>query len=422
MFLDMGLGKTTSALTAIKDLVDSFMVNRVLVIAPLRVANSVWAQEVDKWGHLKGLKVSVCTGSARQREAALQITADVYVINRENVVWLVDRYKKKWPFDMIVVDESSSFKNASTKRFRALRKTLPYAERMVLLTGTPSPNSLVDLWSQMYLIDFGERLGRTLTGFKDRFFEKDFMGWNLAIRTGSADKIHALVSDKVIHMDAKDYLDMPDRIDVEVSVPLSPKDMAAYKDFERSMFIDLGDDEIEAMSAGVLAGKLLQYASGAMYTNDKGAWSEIHIAKLDALTDLVEDNPNENILVAYNFKSDLARLKKRFPTARILDKKQETIDDWNAGRIPLLFAHPASAGHGLNLQRGGAMCVWFTLNWSLEYYQQFNARLHRQGQDRPVRVVHFIASGTIDHRVMSVLKSKDATQADLLNALKPRGE
>ena len=419
LFLDMGLGKSVSTLTAISDLVDGFVVNRVLVIAPLRVANSVWAQEVGKWSHLKDVTVSVCTGTEKNRRAGLQKTADVYVINRENVVWLVNLYGKKWPFDMVVIDESSSFKNASSKRFKALRKVLPYIDSMVLLTGTPSPNGLLDLWSQMYLIDMGQRLGRTLTGFKDRFFEKDFMGWNLTIREGADEKIHALVADKIIHMSAEDYLDMPDRSDVNVPVQLPAKVLAEYKDFERTMFMEIGEDEIEALSAGVLANKLMQFASGAVYTNDKGAWAEVHKEKLDALADLIDDNKGETVLVAYNFKSDLERLKKRFPDARVLDKEQQTIDDWNAGRIPLLLAHPASAGHGLNLQRGGALCVWYSLNWSLELYQQFNARLYRQGQDRPVRVVHIMAEGTIDQRVLHALTAKDATQRDLLGALKP---
>lgn len=419
LFLDMGLGKTTSTLTAISDMVDGFEVNRVLVVAPLRVANSVWKQEVDKWSHLSDLRVSVCTGSARDRAAALKVTADVYVINRENIPWLVEHYGKKWPFDMLVIDESSSFKNATSKRFKALRRALPMIDRVVLLTGTPSPNGLMDLWAQMYLLDYGERLGRTLTAYRQRFFDQGYMGWTYELREGSAEKIHALISDKVIHMSAEDYLDMPERIDVVREVDLSPKVLAEYKVFENTMFLEIDEDEIEALTAGVLANKLMQYASGAVYTNDKGAWAEVHKEKLDALAEIIEDNTGENILVAYNFKSDLERLKKRFPNARVLDKEQSTIDAWNRGDIPLLLAHPASAGHGLNLQQGGALCVWFSLNWSLELYQQFNARLYRQGQDRPVRVVHIVCGGTIDRRVVKVLGEKDATQSDLLTALKP---
>ena len=417
--LQMGLGKSVSTLTAISDMLDGFTANKVLVIAPLRVANSVWAQETRLWAHLNHLRVSVCTGPEKARRAALSVDADVYVINRENVPWLVQNYGTKWPFDTVVVDESSSFKNASAKRFKALRKMLPNIESMVLLTGTPSPNGLLDLWAQMYLIDYGERLGRTLTGYKHRFFEADYWGRKFEPRAGADQKIHALLADKVIHMSAEDYLNMPDRIDLVETVSLG-KAEAGYKDFERTMLAELDDGkEVEAATAAVLANKLMQYANGAIYTDAHKNWTETHTAKLDGLAEIVEDNPSETILVAYNYASDLERLRKRFPAARVLDKKQETIDAWNRGEIGMLLAHPASAGHGLNLQRGGALCVWFGLNWSLELYQQFNARLHRQGQDRPVRVVHIVAEDTIDQRVMGVLRDKDATQKNLLNALKP---
>lgn len=418
--LDMGMGKTTSTLTAIRDMTHAFEVSKVLIVAPLRVANSVWAQETRLWGHLRDLTVSVCTGSERQRVSALSLDADVYVINRENIPWLVEKYGKRWPFDMVVIDESSSFKNASSKRFKALKKMLPSIEKMVLLTGTPSPNGLLDLWAQIYLIDFGERLGRTMTGYKQRFFEADFMGYKFTPRAGSDEKIHHLISDKVVHMSAEDYLSLPDRIDIEQRIDMPAKSLRDYKDFERTMLAELEDGEdIEALSAAALANKMLQWSNGAVYTDETRRWSETHKAKLDTLAEIIDDNEGENILVAYNYKSDLERLLKRFPQARPLDKQQETIDAWNRGEIPLLLAHPASAGHGLNLQKGGALCVWFGLNWSLEYYQQFNARLHRQGQQRPVRIVHIVCRDTIDERVLSVLKDKDATQASLLNALKP---
>lgn len=416
--LDMGLGKSVSTLTAISDMLDGFTANKVLVIAPLRVANSVWAQEARLWGHLKHLRVSVCTGVEKARRAALAVDADVYVINRENIPWLVDNYGKKWPFDVVVIDESSSFKNPSSKRFKALRKMLPDIESMVLLTGTPSPNGLLDLWSQMYLIDYGERLGRTMTGYKQRFFEADYFGRKFEPRAGSSEKIHSLMSDKVIHMSADDYLDMPARIDFAVNVDLPKVALDGYLEFERTMLAEIDEQEIEAATAAVLANKLLQYAGGAVYTDANKNWAETHCAKLDALSEIIDDNPNETMLVAYNYKSDLERLLSRFPQARVLDKHQDTIDDWNKGRIPLLLAHPASAGHGLNLQNGGALCVWFSLNWSLEYYQQFNARLHRQGQTRPVRIAHIVANNTIDQRVLSVLQNKNATQKSLLDALK----
>jgi len=416
--LDMGLGKTASTLTVISDMLDGFTANKVLVVAPLRVANSVWRQEGGLWEHLKHLRISVCTGSDKARRGALALDADVYVINRENMPWLVENYGAKWSFDMVVIDESSSFKNASSKRFKALRKMLPHIDAMVLLTGTPSPNGLLDLWAQMYLIDYGERLGRTLTGYKQRFFEADYFGRKFDLRPGSADKIHGLLSDKIVHMNADDYLDMPARIDLTIGVDLPPEVMSNYLDFERTMLAEIDGEEVEAATAAVLANKLLQYANGALYTNAAGSWAEAHGVKLDALAEIVEDNPGETMLVAYNYKSDLERLVKRFPQARVLDKKQETIDAWNRGEIPMLLAHPASAGHGLNLQNGGALCVWFGLNWSLEYYQQFNARLHRQGQTRPVRIAHIVSNNTIDQRVLGVLQNKNATQKSLLDALK----
>jgi SNF2 family DNA or RNA helicase len=418
--LEMGLGKTTSTLTAVCDMLDSFTANKVLVVAPLRVANSVWAQETRLWEHLKHLRVSVCTGTEKARRSALSLDADIYVINRENIPWLVVNYGKGWDFDVVVIDESSSFKNPSSKRFKALRKMLPKIETMVLLTGTPSPNGLLDMWSQMYLIDYGERLGRTLTGYKQRFFEADYFGRKFEIRSGAARKIHSLLTDKIIHMSAEDYLDMPARIDLSVEVDIGNA-LIGYQEFERTMLAELeSGEEVEAVTAAVLANKLMQYANGALYTDDQGSWQETHAAKLDALAEIVEDNTGENMLVAYNYKSDLVRLLKRFPHARVLDKSQDTIDAWNRGEIPMLLAHPASAGHGLNLQKGGALCVWFGLNWSLELYQQFNARLHRQGQTRPVRIVHIVARDTIDGRVLSVLRDKDASQSSLLNALKPK--
>jgi len=418
--LEMGLGKSVSTLTAICDMLDTLTARKVLVVAPLRVANSVWAQEVRLWDHLKHLRVSVATGSNKARREALSLDADIYVINRENIPWLVENYAKQWDFDVVVIDESSSFKNPSSKRFKALRKMLPNIDSVILLTGTPSPNGLLDLWAQMYLVDYGERLGRTLTGYKQRFFEADYFGRKFEPRKGSEEKIHALLADKIIHMSADDYLDVPARIDLQVRVPMPPKVTEGYKEFERTMLAELDDgEEVEASTAAVLANKLMQYANGALYTDANGNWSETHAAKLDALSEIVDDNEGETILVAYNYKSDLARLLKRFPQAKLLDKRQETIDAWNRGDIPMLLAHPASAGHGLNLQKGGALCVWFGLNWSLELYQQFNARLHRQGQTRPVRVVHILAENTIDERVIGVLGDKDAVQRNLLTALKP---
>ena len=417
LFLDMGLGKSVSSLTAISNLSDSFAIRKTLVIAPLRVANSVWQQEAAKWQHTSGLKVSVCTGSEKTRMAALMVTADVYVINRENVPWLVKHHGAKWSFDCVVIDESSSFKSNSSQRFKALKRILPDTTHMVLLTGTPG--SLLDLWAQMYLIDFGERLGRTKGAYERRFFEADYMGYKLTPKRGAAEEIYALIGDVVLSMSAEDYLELPERISLFEKVQLPAKAMAQYLEFEKEMFADLPNgEEVEAQTAAALAGKLLQFSNGAMYHDEHKNWSELHTAKLDALAEIIEENDGENILVAYNFKHDLARLQARFPSAIVLDKKQSTIERWNTGDIKILLAHPQSAGHGINLQQGGCVAVWFGLNWSLELYQQFNARLHRQGQGRPVRIIHIVAEGCIDERVCEVLAQKDAVQADLLKALK----
>ena len=694
--LEMGLGKTVSTLTAITDLFDSLSISRVLVIAPLRVANSVWAQEARKWSHTKHLKIQICTGSEQRRLMALQHDADVYVINRENVPWLVKRYGAKWPFDMVVVDECfpkgteiltssgvldishvkigdvvmtskgpmpvtrtfkkktydlirltfsdgktiectpehpfatekgwlpaidvsglcvvrgsvsenkvgtsllfkillkasnvvaktririgdydgkidfefaiqkrlhsleqrsflgtgnkraiiesaqeiwtlpdcawgkwenkplrnvnarnfigrmadaicntykttkgfwvsnllqsrfwnsrkensfrdrwqlshiaeavgreerhfssvvrvdrienikckssrvvynletdgindyfangvlvhncSSFKSAASQRFKALKKVLPYTDSVVLLTGTPSPNGLLDLWSQVYLVDYGHALGRTMTSYKQRFFESDYMGYKWSPKAGASEQIHALIRPFSLSMAAEDYLDLPDRIELINGLTLDSKTHAEYISFEKKLFMELEDGkDVEAATAAVLANKLLQFCNGALYTDAHKNWSEIHTLKLDALEEIVAENAGENILVAYNYKSDLERLQKRFPDAVLLDKSQQVIDKWNRGEISMLLAHPQSAGHGLNLQHGGTMIVWFSLVWSLEYYQQFNARLHRQGQEKPVRIVHLIIHGCLDERVISVLRHKDATQSALLRALK----
>lgn len=418
LWLDLGMGKSVSTLTAISDLVDSFEVSRVLVIAPLRVANSVWKQEAQRWQHLKHLRVNVVTGSEKQRLQALQSTADVYVINRENVVWLTELYAKRWSFDCVVIDEASSFKSNSSQRFKALKKVLPDTSHCVLLTGTPAPNGLLDLWAQVYLVDFGASLGRTMTGYKQRFFESDFMGYKFSPKQESYEKIQSLVAPFTLSMSADDYLDMPDRVNSIVELTLPTKTKSSYDDFKNELLLEIDDQELDAQSAAVLANKLLQFCNGAIYTDEHKNFVELHSEKLDALEDLVSDNPNENLLVAYNYKSDLDRLIKRFPSAVVLDKKPETIDDWNNGKIRMLLAHPASAGHGLNLQHGGSVIVWFGLNWSLEYYQQFNGRLHRQGQQKPVRVIHLVVKDCIDERVVAVLTDKAATQQDLLNAVK----
>ena len=426
LFLDLGLGKTVSTLTAISDLSDSFAINRVLIIAPLRVANTVWKQEADKWSHTNNLDIKICTGSEKNRIAALMSPAQIIVINRENIKWLVDflclhgtKYNiDKWIFDTVVIDESSSFKNPSSQRFKALKRIVPKTEHMVLLTGTPAPNGLLDLWSQSYLVDCGKTLGRNMTAYKQRYFDTDYMGYTLTPKKESKRIIEDLISPYTLSMQAEDYLDLPKRIDITINVEVPNKTMKAYKEFEKDLFVNIGGDEIEALSAGVLANKLLQFANGAVYTDDQHNYNELYTGKLDALSDIIEDNSGENILLAYNYKSDLERILKRFPNAVVLSKSGEELPDWNAGKIKLMVCHPASAAHGLNLQHGSSLMVWFGLNWSLELYQQFCARLHRQGQTKPVRIFHLVASETIDEKVMLVLANKDAVQSSLLEALK----
>ena len=418
LWAGLGLGKTITTLSAITDLIDSMAVAKVLIVAPLRVANSVWHKEAVNWQHTKHLKFSIVTGSEKERLAALHKTADVYVINRENVTWIVEHYAKKWPFDMIVLDESSSFKSASSQRFKSLRKTIPFTNRLVELTGTPSPNGLLDIWSQMYLIDSGERLGRSMTAYKQRFFEAGYNGYSFK-PVKSADKIiHKLIDDIVISLNVDDYLEMPERIDTVIKVQLPQNRLAEYQQLERDFLTQINDNDIVAYNAATLVGRLLEFCNGAMYTDELKNWTEIHSAKLDAIDDIISENSDENLLIAYNYKTDLIRLQARYPDAVVLDKNPDTIAQWNKGQIKMLLAHPASCGHGINLQHGGSIIVWFGLNWSLELYQQFNGRLHRQGQTKPVRIVHIVADGCIDNKVMQAIENKAQTQQDLLNALK----
>lgn len=418
LWLDMGMGKSATTLTAVADLSDSFTIAKALIIAPLRVANSVWAQEKNKWTHTKHLSVNVVTGSEKARISALNSTADVYVINRENVVWLVKYYGDKWPFDCVIIDEASSFKSNASRRFKALKKAIHKSDYAVLLTGTPSPNGLLDLWAQVFLVDAGASLCRTFTDYKQRFFEPSYMGYKFTPRHGASEKIHDLLRPFTMSMTASDYLTLPDRIDAVELVTLKPATLDAYREFEKHCIAELGGEEIEALNAAALANKLLQWCNGAVYVDEHKNYAQVHDEKINALSDIIDDNPNENILVAYNYKSDLERLQKRFKDAVVLDKNPDTVTKWNNGEIKILLAHPASAGHGLNLQKGGSVIVWFGLNWSLELYQQFNARLHRQGQEKPVRVIHLVADGCLDARVMSVIGDKAATQNGLINALK----
>lgn len=421
LMLDMGLGKTVITLTALWQLaLDSFDVSRVLVIAPKRVAEDTWSKELAKWEHLSGLTSSLVLGSAAERKAALQRKAFLYIINRENVAWLVKNHY--WDFDMVVIDELSSFKSNKAERFKAMKKVRPMVTRIVGLTGTPAPNTLLDLWPQMYLMDMGQRLGRFIGGFRERFFLPDKRNREIVYsykpREGAEDAIYALISDICISMKAADYLDMPERIDNRIEVSMSPKERKLYDDFQKDMVLSIGDEELDAINAAALSNKLLQMANGAVYGEDKKV-IPIHDRKLDALEDLVEAANGKPLLVAYWYKHDLQRIKARFKNARCIDTAKD-IDDWNAGKIPLALIHPASAGHGLNLQDGGCTIVWFGLTWSLELYQQLNARLWRQGQKHTVVIHHIVTKGTHDEDVMRALENKDTRQSALIEAVRAR--
>lgn len=419
LWLDMGLGKTVSTLSAIKDLLESGDASRVLIIAPLRVAVSTWPNEVKRWEYLSDLYIHQLAGlSPLARQKALVQPAQISIINRELVPWLVDAYGQRWPYDTVIVDESSAFKSTQAKRWRALRSVLPKIKRMVQLTATPAANNLIDLWPQIYLLDRGERLGKTKGIFLEKFCRSvgnpQWNQWEIKPERKSA--LYTLLADITIRMKAEDYLDVPDRIDSVIQVSPAPKWRKQYAALQKDFVVALDQGEITAVNAAVQTGKLLQMCNGAAYL-EEGGWEVVHDDKLDALAEIIEQT-DEPVLVAFQFKSDLARLRERFPQATFLGKDPEVIDRWNDGKIPLLLAHPASAGHGLNLQKGGRTIVWFGLPWSLELYAQFNGRLHRQGQDKPVLVYHILVGDTADEAVHATLTQKDATQQDLLEAIK----
>ncbi|UJA31367.1 DEAD/DEAH box helicase [Clostridium sporogenes] len=423
LFLECGLGKSVITLTAIVELMyNMFDVSKVLVIAPLRVADTTWQDEIEKWEHLKCLKLSKILGSKKNRIMALYKKADIYTINRENVPWLVDFYKNDWPFDMVVIDELSSFKSPSAKRFKALKKVRHKIKRIVGLTGTPAPNGLLNIWSQIYLLDGGERLGRTFTGYRNRYFhpQKYINGGiptDYTINEDAEEKIYEKISDICISMKALDYLKMPECIFNKVMVELSEKDMQLYRKLERDLLLPFEDSDVDAKNAAVLSNKLLQMASGAVY-DEFGDVKLIHDKKLDALEDLIEAANGKSVLVYYGFKHDKDRIKERFEVEEI--NTSEDIAKWNDGNIQIALCHPASTGHGLNLQEGGSTIIWFSLTWSLELYQQANARLYRQGQKRTVVIHHIIAKDTVDEKVIQALENKDTSQTALIDAVKAR--
>ena len=405
---------------------DRFEVNKVLVVAPLRVAEDTWTKESAKWDHLQGLRVVRVLGSQAQRICALETDADIYCINRENIPWLVKYYGTDWPFDGVVLDELSSFKSPSSKRFKAMRKVRPLIKHIVGLTGTPSPNGLIDLWAQIYLLDQGKRLGRTLTEYRNRYFNpgrrNGYVVYDWVPKDGAEDEIYRRISDICISMKACDYLKLPERVDVVRTVKLDDEAQTAYTEMEKEAVLELGPNEIvDAGTAAVVSGKLLQIANGAVY-DENGKTHNIHESKLDTLEDVIEAVNGRPVLVFYAYQHDLERIMQRFPQARKLEGSAE-IDAWNRGEIPILLAHPAGAGHGLNLQAGGNHIVWFGLTWSLELYQQANARIYRQGvKGERVTITHLVTEGTIDEDVMRVLDGKATRQDALLEAVKARVE
>ena len=420
VLLDTGLGKTSITLTALNDLLfDSFEIHKAIVIAPLRVARDTWPAEIEKWDHLGSLIYSVAVGTEAERLAALRRQADIYIINRENVDWLVHKSGIPFHFDMVVIDELSSFKSYGAKRFKSLLKVRPSVKRIVGLTGTPSSNGLMDLWAEFRILDLGQRLGRYISHYRNTYFKPDKRNAQIIFSykplPGAEEEIYKQISDITISMKSTDYLKMPEYVSNEVFVTLSEKEWKVYSDFKEDMVANLGDEEIDAVNAAVLSGKLLQMANGAVYDSENKA-HVIHDKKLDALEDLIEGANGKPVLVAYWYKHDLERIKERFPVRQIQSSKD--IEAWNDGKIPIAVIHPASAGHGLNLQSGGSTLIWFGLTWSLELYQQTNARLYRQGQKDTVIVHHIITKNTIDEDVLLALTKKEKTQDALIDAVK----
>ena len=430
LMLDMGLGKTAITLSALKELrCYRWQIMHTLIIAPKKVAEATWQAEVSKWRNFNGLRVSTVLGTQKQRIEALHNYADIWIINRDNVAWLVEYYKQNWPFDCVVIDESSSFKNHRAVRFKALKAVLPKINRLIELTGTPAPHGLEDLWAQVYLLDKGARLGRTISVYRDLYFIPDKRNaaqiWSYKPREGAESAIYDSISDICISMKAADYLDVPDVITEDIPVVLDQKARAAYTQLESVALLAIAPDEvITAGSAAVLTGKLLQLCNGAVY-DESGAWHEIHKCKIDAFLETIEQLNGQHVLVLYNFKHDLDRLqaalRANFPALRVKAYKDKADQDaWNDGQIDVLLAHPASCGYGLNLQDGGHHIIWFGLTYSLEQYLQANSRLHRQGQTEPVIIHHLVVQGGIDEAVIAALQCKDETEESLLTALKAR--
>lgn len=422
LFLDCGLGKTITTLTAINELMyDSFEISKVLIIAPLRVAQSTWKEEIEKWDHLNLLRYSIAVGDEKERLKALKQNSDIYIINRENVDWLVTKSGIDFNFNMLIIDELSSFKSHTSKRFKSLLKIRPYFERVVGLTGTPSSNGLMDLWAEFRVLDLGERLGRYITHYRNEYFLPDKRNgaviFSYKPQPNAEERIYRRLSDMTISMKSTEYLKMPELILNELEINLDEEDQTKYKKFKKEMVMTIQEKEIDVINAASLSNKLIQLANGSIYDEDKKFY-EVHNKKLDKLEEIIESANGKPVLIAYWFKADKERIEKRFKVREI--KTADDIKQWNMGMINLALIHPASAGHGLNLQSGGSTLVWFSLTWSLELYQQTNARLYRQGQKDTVVIHHLITKNTIDEDIMKSLKRKDKTQEALMRAVKAR--
>lgn len=420
LFLDMGLGKTVITLTALRELIyNRLEATKTVIIAPKRVVEDTWTREHKKWEHLQDLRIVPIIGNVKTRIAALHQEADIYLISRDNIAWLVDYYGVDWPYDCIVIDELSSFKSHATNRFKSLRKVRPKAGRVIGLTGTPAPNGYLDLWSQLYLLDQGERLGRTITSYRHTYFNALNFGHftKYDIRDGAKSTIDEAISDICISMTGKDYLDLPKVQFINRYVGLSDQARNAYETMKRETVLVLNEDiEIIGLNAAAVMNKLMQIASGIIYSADQST-KYIHDHKLEVLEELIDEALDQPVLVFYNFEADKKRILDKFKESRVLNDAKD-IQDWNDGNIKILVAHPASCGHGLNLQEGGHIIIWYGLTWSLELYQQANARLNRQGQTKPVMIYHIVAKDTIDERVLTALESKETTQKHLIEAVK----
>lgn len=420
LLIDMGLGKTSITLTAICNLLfDSFEVCKVLVIAPLRVAKNTWTDEIKKWEHLSTLTYSLIVGNENERLSALNEKADIYIINRENVDWLVNKSGYKFDFDMVVIDELSSFKNHQSKRFKSFMKVRPLVKRIVGLTGTPSSNGLMDLFAEFKILDMGKRLGYFIGQYRNTYFKPDKMNGPIVYSykplPNAENAIYEKISDITVSMKANEYLKMPELLTSNYVVEVTNSEKNQYDEMKKSLVLEITDGEITASNAASLSNKLCQLSNGAIYDDEQNI-VEIHDRKLEALEDIIESMNGKPLLIAYWYRHDLERIKSRFSVREI--KTSEDISDWNDGKIPVALIHPASAGHGLNLQNGGSTLVWFGLTWSLELYQQTNARLYRQGQKNTVVIQHIITKGTIDEQILKALQKKNKTQADLIDAVR----